>query len=94
MTYFFLQALADQRRDEDIVEGIQKLVEAYYDEYSDATEIEPSVLTKLRAIEDLCIDLHIDFDLEATVRTAEANVHRDTGRRVQTFEPDEDDGED
>lgn len=34
---FFLTALADQRRGETIRDGIAALVEAYYDNYTDAT---------------------------------------------------------
>lgn len=87
---WFLTAIADQRRNEDIVDGIKKLVVAYYDEYSDATSIDVDTLGTFRAIETLCTELSIDFELVEVVTEAEAEVLRDTGRRVVTFTDDDD----
>jgi hypothetical protein len=89
----FLNALVDQRRQETLADGLKALVILYYEEYTDATELEDSMRSALRKLETEFAPFAPSVDLEEIVSEAEAEVRRDTGRNVRTWNADDDEPE-
>jgi hypothetical protein len=86
----FLNALVDQRRQETLADGLKALVILYYEEYTDATELEDSMQAALRKLETEFAPFAPSVDLEEIVAEAEADVRRDTARNVRTWNTDDD----
>lgn len=80
------QALVEQRRQSDIADGIQAMVHLYYEDYTDATNLD-AFLHVLLALGRHFHGLDEEDVLEH-IRTAEQEI-RDSGRQVRSVE-DED----
>lgn len=96
---FVLRALEEQRRQQEVEDGIRAIVRTYYQNYTDATTLEP---TFTRALMDVAqhIDLYEDdlFEIvvgeERAINAAGGIESGTTGDRHNvgpTFEIEEDD---
>lgn len=73
MLDLLLWGLEVQRRDQHIHDGVKAVVKAYYDNNTDATELEPSMIHGLLTVVD-----HIytdEFDLQEAVVEAEREIN-------------------
>lgn len=87
----FIQAMTDQANTEAIEDGLKAAVRGYYDNYTDAVELDG---TFVRALMTICSNtFEYDLDPDEIIFAAEEEI-RATGRQVKTVDDpnaDEDD---
>jgi hypothetical protein len=87
------QALVEQRRQTEMHDGIKAFVDAYYEDYTDATDLDAAFLGTLRAIgRHLSMSGFDEEDVDNAIREAEAEI-RDTGRQVRSLADEDDEDE-
>ena len=81
---FFFTALAHQRSTDTIGAGITEMVRRYYDNYTDATSLDPEFL---KALEVIVRDTELSTDVEDLVRDTEQAFNREGGLQDSTGKP-------
>lgn len=82
----FMHGLWDHETNGRALAGIEALVERYYSNYTDATELEPSFVALLVRV---CREADVDEEgVERAVRRAEARVDRPV-RTASVYEDEE-----
>lgn len=71
----FLHSIVEQGMEEDFWSGIQAAVWFYYENYTDATDVDDELLPLLERLVAL-LDLNLD-DLSRTIQDAEASYNGD-----------------
>lgn len=69
---WYLDGLVQQGRRDALAQGLKAFVGLYFDEYTDATAVEPEVLVTL---DNLLTVVPVDYDVEDLVRDAEADIN-------------------
>jgi hypothetical protein len=69
--YFLAQLIASSFREKRLVEGLEAIVEAYYEEYTDAEELDGEFRSALEKVFDVCFPCGVladDREFEDLIR--------------------------
>jgi len=77
---WFVNGLITSSLRRSLAEGVRAAVSLYYDDYTDATELDPQFLDGLQVLQP-----YLDDDLEDLIRGHEEALSREGGRVLSTF---------
>lgn len=79
-----LRAMVDERQTDDIEQGLKAAIAAYYDNYTDAVELDDKMW---KAIHVICENTYeYDLDADEIMFAAESEYRSLTGRPVHTVD--------
>lgn len=78
---WFLAGLARERQTDDLATGIQAFIKLYYDNYTDATELDVNVVRMLRSLVE---EAGVGIDVDLLIHETETAINENGGIESET----------